>query len=59
LPLFAKDTGIALDLVHDAKLPAPILALTQSLIQAANLTAEPIVTFLLLSKCMKSGQKLY
>ena len=41
LPLLAKDTGIALDLVHDAKLPAPILALTQSLIQAANLTAEP------------------
>lgn len=40
LPLLAKDTGIALDLVHDAKLPAPILALTQSLIQAASLTAE-------------------
>lgn len=40
LPLLAKDTGIALDLVHEAKLPAPILALTQSLIQAANLTAE-------------------
>ncbi|UUM26547.1 NAD(P)-dependent oxidoreductase [Acinetobacter colistiniresistens] len=40
LPLLAKDTGIALDLVKDAKLPAPILSLTQSLIQAANLTAE-------------------
>lgn len=40
LPLLAKDTGIALDLVHEAKLPAPILALTQSLIQAASLTAE-------------------
>ena len=40
LPLLAKDTGIALNLVHEAKLPAPILALTQSLIQAASLTAE-------------------
>ncbi len=40
LPLLAKDTGIALDLVHEAALPAPVLALTQSLIQAANLTAE-------------------
>lgn len=45
LPLLAKDTGIALDLVHDAKLPAPILALTQSLIQAASLTAEPNCDF--------------
>lgn len=41
LPLLAKDTGIALDLVHQAKLPAPLLSLTQSLIQAAHLTAEP------------------
>lgn len=40
LPLLAKDTGIALDLVHQAKLPAPLLSLTQSLIQAAHLTAE-------------------
>lgn len=36
LHLLAKDTGIAVDLVHDAKLSAPILTLTQSLIQAAN-----------------------
>ncbi len=40
LSLLAKDTGIALDLVHQAKLPAPLLSLTQSLIQAANLTSE-------------------
>ena len=40
LPLLAKDTGIALDLVREAALPAPVLALTQSLIQAANLSAE-------------------
>lgn len=36
LPLLAKDTGIALDLVKDAKLAAPILALAQNLIQIAN-----------------------
>ena len=29
-----------IDLVREAALPAPVLALTQSLIQAANLTAE-------------------
>jgi len=36
LNLLAKDTGIAIDLVHNAKLPAPILALTQSLYRAAS-----------------------
>lgn len=36
LPLLAKDTGIALDLVRDAKLSAPVIALTQSLIQASS-----------------------
>ena len=36
LPLLAKDTGIAVDLVRDAKLSAPVIGLTQSLIQAAN-----------------------
>ncbi|OTG82531.1 3-hydroxyisobutyrate dehydrogenase [Acinetobacter sp. ANC 4558] len=40
LPLLAKDTGIALDLAHDAKLPTPVLSLTQNLIQAANLALE-------------------
>lgn len=45
LPLLAKDTGIALDLVHDAKLPAPVLALVQSLIQASNLSTEGNVDF--------------
>lgn len=39
LNLLAKDTGIALDLVHRAKLPAPVLALTQSLIRAASDTS--------------------
>ncbi len=46
LPLLAKDTGIALDLVREAALPAPVLALTQSLIQAANLNCrKKTVTF--------------
>lgn len=41
LPLLAKDTGIAVDLVRQAKLSAPVMGLTQSLIQAANNTSEP------------------
>ncbi|NHB59494.1 NAD(P)-dependent oxidoreductase [Acinetobacter sp. 194] len=41
LPLLAKDTGIAVDLVRQAKLSAPVIGLTQSLIQAANDTSEP------------------
>ncbi|MEC7118721.1 MAG: NAD(P)-dependent oxidoreductase, partial [Pseudomonadota bacterium] len=45
LDLLAKDTGIALDLIHHAKLPAPLLALTQSLYRAANLQAEPNADF--------------
>jgi len=36
LPLLAKDTGIAIDLARDAKLSAPVLSLTQNLIQAAS-----------------------
>ncbi|EPF88052.1 3-hydroxyisobutyrate dehydrogenase [Acinetobacter gyllenbergii] len=58
LPLLAKDTGIALDLVKDAKLPAPILSLTQSLIQAANLTAEPNSDFSAAVKMYESWTKI-
>ena len=58
LPLLAKDTGIALDLVHDAKLPAPILALTQSLIQAASLTAEANSDFSAAVKLYESWTKI-
>lgn len=58
LPLLAKDTGIALDLVHDAKLPAPILSLTQSLIQAANLTSEPNSDFSSAVKMYESWSKI-
>ncbi|AOA58553.1 NAD(P)-dependent oxidoreductase [Acinetobacter larvae] len=35
LPLLAKDTRIAVDLVHQAKLVTPLMGLCQSLIQAA------------------------
>ena len=38
LPLLAKDTSIAVDLVHQVKLAAPVLSLTQSLVQVANRT---------------------
>ena len=41
LPLLAKDTGIAVDLIREAKLSAPVIGLTQSLIQTANSLAEP------------------
>jgi 3-hydroxyisobutyrate dehydrogenase len=58
LPLLAKDTGIALDLVHEAKLPAPVLALTQSLIQAASLTAEPNSDFSAAVKMYESWSKI-
>ncbi|ENW07747.1 NAD(P)-dependent oxidoreductase [Acinetobacter beijerinckii] len=58
LPLLAKDTGIALDLVHEAKLPAPILSLTQSLIQAANLMAEPNSDFSSAVKLYESWSKI-
>ncbi len=36
LPLLAKATGIAIDLASEAKLSAPVLSLTQNLIQAAS-----------------------
>ena len=58
LPLLAKDTGIALNLVHEAKLPAPILALTQSLIQAASLTAEANSDFSAAVKLYESWSKI-
>ncbi|WEV48170.1 NAD(P)-dependent oxidoreductase [Acinetobacter sp. ESL0695] len=40
LSLLAKDTGIALDLVQSAKLSAPVIAASQSLIQAASNLVE-------------------
>lgn len=58
LPLLAKDTGIAVDLVRDAKLSAPLLALTQNLIQAANLQAEENSDFSAAVKMYESWSKI-
>ena len=58
LPLLAKDAGIALDLVKEAKLPAPLLALAQSLIQTAHLTAEPNSDFSAAVKMYEKWNKI-
>lgn len=58
LALLAKDTGIALDLVQTAHLPAPLLALTQNLIQAAHLTAEAESDFSAAIKMYESWTKI-
>lgn len=58
LPLLAKDTGIALDLVRDAKLSAPVIALTQSLIQAASNLAEKDSDFSSAVKMYESWSKI-
>lgn len=58
LPLLAKDTGIAIDLVREAQLSAPLIGLTQSLIQAANATAEPNSDFSAAVKMYESWSKI-
>ncbi|OTG63987.1 3-hydroxyisobutyrate dehydrogenase [Acinetobacter sp. ANC 3903] len=58
LPLLAKDTGIALDLVREAKLSAPVIALTQSLIQAASNLAEKESDFSSAVKMYESWSKI-
>jgi 3-hydroxyisobutyrate dehydrogenase len=58
LPLLAKDTGIAVDLVRQAKLSAPVIALTQSLIQAASDTAAPNSDFSSAVKMYETWSKL-
>lgn len=58
LPLLAKDTGIAVDLVREVKLSAPIIGLTQSLIQAANDTAAPDSDFSAAVKMYESWSKI-
>mgnify|MGYP003621618085 FL=1 len=58
LPLLAKDTGIALNLAQDVKLPTPILSLTQNLIQTANLTAEADADFSAAVKLYESWSKI-
>ncbi|WP_288383069.1 NAD(P)-dependent oxidoreductase [uncultured Acinetobacter sp.] len=58
LPLLAKDTGIALDLLQSAKLPAPVIGLTQSLIQAASATADENSDFSAAVKFYESLSKI-
>lgn len=50
LSLLAKDTGIALDLVRESKLSAPIIAASQSLVQAASNLSEEGSDFSTLAK---------
>lgn len=54
LDLLAKDTAIALNLVQQAKLPAPVLAHVQSLMRAASLTAAPNSDFSASVKLLES-----
>ncbi|MEZ2904114.1 NAD(P)-dependent oxidoreductase [Acinetobacter terrestris] len=58
LPLLAKDTGIALDLVREAKLSAPVIALTQSLIQASSDLSEKDSDFSSAVKMYESWSKI-
>lgn len=58
LPLLSKDTGIAVDLVHQAKLSAPIITLTQNIIGAANAVAEPNSDFSAAVKMYESWSKI-
>lgn len=58
LPLLAKDTGIAVDLVRDAKLSAPVIGLTQSLIQAANNSLDVNSDFSAAVKMYESWSKI-
>ncbi|MCF9045818.1 NAD(P)-dependent oxidoreductase [Acinetobacter nectaris] len=58
LPLLAKDTGIALDLVQNAKLSAPVIAASQSLIQAASNLVEPNSDFSTVAKMYEMLNKV-
>lgn len=58
LPLLAKDTGIAVDLIRQAKLSAPVIGLTQSLIQNASNLAEPNSDFSTAVKMYESWSKI-
>ena len=58
LPLLAKDTGIAVDLVREAKLSAPIIGLAQSLIQAASDLSEADSDFSSAVKLYESWSKI-
>lgn len=58
LPLLAKDTGIALDLVRAAKLAAPVIAQTQSLVQSASNQQDAQSDFSTLAKMYEAWNKI-
>ncbi len=58
LPLLSKDTGIAVDLVREARLSAPVMGLTHDLIQMANALAEPDSDFSSAVKLYESWSKI-
>lgn len=58
LPLLAKDTGIAVDLAREARLPSPVLSLTHNLIQAANLSSNGENDFSSAVKLYESWSKI-
>lgn len=58
LPLLAKDTGIAVDLVRGAKLSAPVISLTQSLVQIASDTAQANSDFSTVAKMYESWSNI-
>lgn len=58
LPLLAKDTGIAVDLVRTAKLSAPVISLAQNLVQVASDTAEENSDFSTVAKMYESWSNI-
>ncbi|WP_445116033.1 NAD(P)-dependent oxidoreductase [Acinetobacter sp. WZC-1] len=58
LALLAKDTGIAVDLIREAHISAPVTVLTQSLIQAASDLAGPDHDFSAAVKMYESWSKI-
>lgn len=58
LALLAKDTGIALDLVQENKLSAPLIASTQSLVQAASNLVDSKSDFSTLAKMYETINQL-
>lgn len=58
LPLLAKDTSIALDLAHQAKLAVPVIAQTQSLVQAASNQVDQNSDFSTLAHLYENWNKI-
>mgnify|MGYP003603376824 FL=1 len=58
LPLLAKDTGIAIDLVREAKLSTPVISLTHNLIEIANSMSTPDSDFSTAVKMYESWSKI-